>query len=956
MSEREKALLFYPSMLLLIALLVAGYAGNYFSFPFGFGVDFLFGSIAVLIVVSLYGIWWGTIASLIAGVYTITLWQHPYALIIFTCETLFIAWRLRRGNQNLLLIDMIFWLLIGMPLVCFFYGNILQVGTITTLIILVKQPVNGIFNALVASLILTYKPLYRWANCSSGRATVFFEQILLNLLVAFVLFPALTLMVVNNRVAMKHEQNQLIAALETSSQNLAVDLLRWHQSGLAALRQLAQTSSQTSIVVSGQTQQSMELAIKSLPLFQRIYIINAKLEAIATASRQEETSSDRLNFSQLTIPREPKIFVIPDRNNNSKTTKPKILQTLPIILNNRWLGNIIAELNIDFIQQLLQTNNYSLPLRSTLLDEDRLVIATTHKELNEQQILNRYKNGEINYIKSKNLKNKVYHWLPLMEGKPLIARWKESFYGQNLPINEEIPLNLSIEAPANLYIDYLQSLYIRSLTLLLIIVLGSILIAKLISRLLVKPILNLATFTTNLPDKLLRSEKIDLPKVSVKEMNILANNFEVMSETIERNIQQIQQTNQELTQAKEIAETANRAKERFLANISHELKTPLNSIIGYNNLIKNNLIRFDFSTNSCQSGLIEWLEIVNQNGNYLLSLIDEILDIAKTNAQKTQLNPAVFHFSYFIKNIIKTTSIKAEEKKIIFRYETSGDLPTNIYADEKRLKQILLNLLNNAVKFTNQGIINLKVERISSLSASGSNTLPQVSLRFSVIDTGIGIDSRNTSKIFQPFEQVSKLDGDNAGTGLGLAICKQLVELMGGKLEVQSELGQGSTFWFEVAFPEIKITSEIEPTSVREIIGYRGKRLTLLVVEDKESSLSLLMDLLEPLGFKIVTAENGQQGLQLACQNKPDLILTDLFMPVKTGFTLVTELRQEIDFKQLPIIAISASNFEEIQKQSYAAGCNAFLAKPIDAEKLLSLIGKYLDVEWIYRSNEEDRG
>lgn len=529
------------------------------------------------------------------------------------------------------------------------------------------------------------------------------------------------------------------------------------------------------------------------------------------------------------------------------------------------------------------------------------------------------------------------------------------FLRKNLPINEEIPLNLLIEAPANLYIDYLQSLYIRSLMLLLIIVLGSILIAKFISRLLVKPILNLATFTTNLPDKLLRYEKIDLPKVSVKEMNILAKNFEVMSETIERNIQQIQQNNQELTQAKEIAETANRAKERFLANISHELKTPLNSIIGYNNLIKNNLIRFNSLNSSCQSGLTEWLEIVNQNGNYLLSLIDEILDIAKTNAQKTQLSPAVFHFSYFIKNIIKTTSIKAEEKNITFRYETSGDLPTSIYADEKRLKQILLNLLNNAVKFTNQGIIKLKVERIDSLSSSGSNTLSQVSLRFSVIDTGIGIDSRNISKIFQPFEQVNKLESDNAGTGLGLAICKQLVELMGGKLDVQSELGQGSTFWFEVAFPEIKITSEIEPTSVREIIGYSGKRLTLLVVEDKQSSLSLLMDLLEPLGFNIMTAENGQQGLQLACQNKPDLILTDLFMPVKTGFTLVTELRQEIDFKQLPIIAISASNFEEIQKQSYAAGCNAFLAKPIDAEKLLSLIGKYLDVEWIYRCNEEER-
>ena len=215
-----------PSTLLLISLIAAAYAGNYLSFPFGFGVDFLFGSIAILVIVSLYGIWWGTLASAIAGSYTITLWQHPYALIIFTCETLFVAWRLRRGNQNLLFVDMIFWLVIGMPLVWLFYGNILRVGEITTSIILVKQPVNGIFNALIASLILTYKPLYRWANPSSQKVAIFFEENLLNLLVAFVLIPALMLMVVNNRVVMRHERNILISTLSVSANNLATDLLR----------------------------------------------------------------------------------------------------------------------------------------------------------------------------------------------------------------------------------------------------------------------------------------------------------------------------------------------------------------------------------------------------------------------------------------------------------------------------------------------------------------------------------------------------------------------------------------------------------------------------------------------------------------------------------------------------------------------------------------------------------
>ncbi|MGL6341136.1 MAG: hypothetical protein ACRC80_18600, partial [Waterburya sp.] len=370
MSLNFKKILSNSSFLLLAALIVLGYAGNYFKFPFGFGVDFLFGSIAVLVIVSLYGMRWGIAASAIASSYTIILWQHPYAFIIFACETLFVAWRLKRGNHQLLTSDMIFWLVIGMPLVGLFYGGILKVGLITTAIVLVKQPVNGIFNALIASLILNYKPIYRWAN-SSKKATLFFEQIILNLLVAFVLIPALTLMIVNNKSAMKHEQTTLITTLETSAQNLASDLLRWHQSGLEALRYLADTSSKTRIVISGQTQHSLELAARSLPLFRQTYIINADRQIIAAASLQgESTGASRLDFSQLDIPRKPKIFVIPNKlDKDPNNTKPKILQTLPIIRDNRWIGNIIAELNIDFLEKLLQTETHYMPLRSTLEDE-----------------------------------------------------------------------------------------------------------------------------------------------------------------------------------------------------------------------------------------------------------------------------------------------------------------------------------------------------------------------------------------------------------------------------------------------------------------------------------------------------------------------------------------------------------------------------------------------------------
>ena len=591
MLKKSKALQLNLSTLLLILLIALGYLGNYFSYPFGFGVDFLFGSIAVLLVASLYGIWWGAIASLIASSYTIILWQHPYALIIFVCEALFVGWRIRRGKQNLLTSDMIFWVCIGIPLVLIFYGYILQVGTVTTSTIALKQPVNGIFNALIVSLALYCKPIYRWANSADKQASVFFEQILLNLLVAFVLIPALILMLVNNEAAMKREQSSLVSTLDISAQNLAADLRRWHQSGLEALRFLAETSSQSQIVVSGQTQHSLDLAISSLPMFKDTYIINADRDTIAQAASSSKPVSQQQDFSQLKLPRIPQIFVqssAQSSSNKNKNSKPKILQTLPIILNERWLGNIIAELNIDFIKQLLDMEAYSSPLRSTLLDKNQLLIASTNRELDRQQTFRRPP-GEISDLEEVNFTKKSYHWLPIMEDKPLIARWRESFYVEELLIDEEIPLILSIEAPATTYIDYLQLLYIRNLAILLALAFASILIAKFISRILVDPLRKLAIFSTNLPYRILRNEKIKLPRSSIVEMNALVNNFELMSTTVEENIQQIRLTNQKLRRAKEKSEIANKTKDKFLANISHELKTPLNSIIGYSRLIQKNL-------------------------------------------------------------------------------------------------------------------------------------------------------------------------------------------------------------------------------------------------------------------------------------------------------------------------------------------------------------------------------
>jgi signal transduction histidine kinase/CheY-like chemotaxis protein len=485
--------------------------------------------------------------------------------------------------------------------------------------------------------------------------------------------------------------------------------------------------------------------------------------------------------------------------------------------------------------------------------------------------------------------------------------------------------------------------YQMSLVLLFILIL-SIILAFFFGHTLSRPIIGLVQAMENIS---LEEEGRE------DELAKLATSFNQMTKQLQESFARLAEEKAKAELARSDAEVANLAKSTFLANMSHELRTPLNAILGYSQIMGR-----DKTLTEQQK---EGIHIIEHSGHYLLTLISDILEISKIEAGKLELSPVPFHFRPFLEHIAELFHTQARHKEIDFVSEFSNTLPTSIYADEKRLRQIIINLLSNAIKFTKHGEVRFNVDYHNN------------QFHFKVIDTGIGIAKKELKTIFLPFQQVGDLNYKAEGTGLGLSITKKLVEMMDGELRVESILGQGSTFSILLDLP---ITLEVIATESAEksvIIGYQippnqnektdqEKReiinhqipiaddppYKILVVDDKWENRSVLVNLLTSLGFDVIEAINGQEALDKAYELHPDLIVMDLMMPIMDGFEASRQIKQILGLKEIVIIAASASVFKEHQQKSLKAGCNDFIEKPIHNDKLLKLLGNYLNLKWIY--------
>ncbi|NEQ42081.1 MAG: response regulator [Leptolyngbya sp. SIOISBB] len=637
------------------------------------------------------------------------------------------------------------------------------------------------------------------------------------------------------------------------------------------------------------------------------------------------------------------------------TETPVMTFAVPIWdASERISGAIWAEIDLGFLNFTVSQARVGETGYTYILDDQQQIIA---KKRTPSEAFETYQLTDISQtdlmqhlVKDAASEFSIY---PGLRGQNVLGA-SSYVYGVDWRVISELPM-AEVRAP------------VRAMSRIMLAVLGlSVLVAGILgaglASWLVSPLQRLTLAATQISQGQLDTQV----KVSARnELGILASVFNQMVKQLNTSFQALEESKAtlemrvekrtaQLMSAKVAADQANQAKSEFLANMSHELRTPLNGILGYAQTLRRSP-----TLSEKERGAVG---IIHQCGSHLLTLINDILDLSKIEARKLELRPKESHLPSLLQGVAEICRVRADQKDLQFIYQVPDDLPEGVVVDEKRLRQVLINLLGNAVKFTRKGCVTFSVSVVEELATAPETVALKHSsdhaplkgsevwykFRFQVKDTGVGMTPEQLERIFLPFEQVGSRSQQSEGTGLGLTISHQILEKMGSDLEVQSQVDVGSIFWFDLdLLLSLEWSDAAKMTDAGKITGYEGDRKTLLVADDKWENRSVLKSLLEPLGFTLIEAEDGQDAWEKAAAQPPHLFILDLDMPVLDGLALLERLRQSSQFQHAPIVVSSASVFDADQLRCIEAGADSFLPKPVDAAQLFDQLEKFLSLTWL---------
>ena len=535
----------------LFILLILGIAANYLSFPLFFGVDFLFGSIFSLVVLSIYGLAWGAVSAIVVSSYTYFLWGHPYAIVIFSLEIIFIGFCLIKSRFSMLQCAGLFWAFLGIPAVFIFYHLIMQMDIISTLVVMLKQCANGIFNALIATLLINMLPALR-NRCTVRRSkTIPMREILFNFMVVLVFLSVLVVMIIEGRTA-KHRLEQAVATnLQTLSTDVSGHLELWFKQHMHAVTELATLVANTYPEASQRIQDHTEIVSRMFPDFHNMYVADAFATTIAffppVNEKGESTIglnfSDRDYFKKLKTTRRPvlsKVFM-----GRGGVFSPIVTMSAPVIIEDQFKGYSLAALNLAHLGKIVQLYSQKNSYGITLTDAEDRVIASSLSERTPMHQFSPRQQGEL-----QRYNDAFFLWSPSTRDLPTMTRFSRSFYLYENFISKDLPWKITIQCPVSRQQQLLFSQYIRYLSTLLICTVVAFILASLISSWMARPLAQLAQWTKKIPDpQLLSSPKNSVfPKNSITEIDLLVNNFEAMSLLLKSNFVELENKSRETEQ------------------------------------------------------------------------------------------------------------------------------------------------------------------------------------------------------------------------------------------------------------------------------------------------------------------------------------------------------------------------------------------------------------------------